>query len=54
VILTGRFVIVASFAATISWLNGSLFPPKPPPLGQAMMRMREGAIPSTFDVARWR
>jgi hypothetical protein len=31
-----------SFATTSSWLKGSLLPPKPPPLGQAMTRMCAG------------
>jgi hypothetical protein len=32
--LTGRPSCSAILAATISWLNGSLLPPKPPPFGR--------------------
>ena len=31
---------------TISWLNGSVLPPKPPPLGQAITRIAEGRLPA--------
>jgi hypothetical protein len=52
VIFTGRPVTIESLATATSWLNGSLFPPKPPPLGQAMTRMREAGNSSTFVSAR--
>jgi hypothetical protein len=42
-----------SFATTISWLKGSLLPPKPPPLGQAITRMWAGGISRTLASARW-
>ena len=39
--MTGRPSLSAILAATISWLKGSLLPPKPPPFGQATTRMRD-------------
>ena len=45
---------LAIAAQTISWPNGSLLPPKPPPLGVATTRMREAGSPSTLVSARWR
>jgi hypothetical protein len=39
-------------ATTISWLKTSDLPPKPPPFGVAMTRMRDAGIPRTFASAR--
>ena len=40
--MTGRPVTRERCATTISWLKGSDFPPKPPPLGVAMTRIFAG------------
>jgi hypothetical protein len=53
-IFTGRPSISAALATTISWLNGSLLPPKPPPFGVAITRMCAGSSASTFVSARCR
>ena len=52
--LIGRPSRSASFAATISCANGSVLPPKPPPLGQAITRTRAAGISSTWASTRCR
>jgi hypothetical protein len=52
VIFTGRPVFIDSLQTTISWLNGSLLPPKPPPFGVAMTRMCAAGMSSTLANAR--
>ena len=49
---TGRFVRRDSSQTAISWLKGSDFPPKPPPLGVAMTRMCAAGIPRVLASAR--
>ena len=49
---TGRPHFIESLQTATSWLNGSLLPPKPPPLGVAITRMCAGSISSTLASAR--
>ena len=52
--LSGRPVTIASLAAQNSRENGSLLPPKAPPIGGWITRMRAGEILSTRESSRCR
>ena len=51
---TGRPVSRERAAQTISWGNGSDFPPNPPPTSGFITRIRCIGIPRTSESDRWR
>jgi len=54
VIFTGLLVIIDNLATHISCEKGSLLPPKPPPDGVAITRMRLAGSFNTLAMARCR